>query len=207
MVRRIDLETFPRRAHFAYFSSMANPYVGTTVQVDITDFLQRVKQRKLNFFLSFLFCVGNAANDVPELRQRILEGQPVEYDTCPTSHTVLCDNGTYAYCDLPVWEDFEAYLPMAQQKHQQAKLAARMEDGEDALSLLFISCLPWVSYTALTQPTPFPADSNPRITWGKYTRQGDRVLIPVTLLAHHALVDGMHIGAFYDRLGERLARF
>ena len=38
--RKIDLETFPRKAHFEYFKTLANPYAGGTVEVDITDFLR-----------------------------------------------------------------------------------------------------------------------------------------------------------------------
>ena len=44
---------------------------------------------------------------------------------------------------------------------------------------------------------PQPADSNPRITWGRYFTREQRTLLPVSLLCHHALVDGIHIAAFY----------
>ena len=72
-------------------------------------------------------------------------------------------------------------------------------------SLFFVSCVPWLSYTSIIQPVPAPADSNPRITWGKYFRQGEQTLMPVTLLAHHALVDGIHIARFYEALDRELA--
>ena len=63
------------------------------------------------------------------------------------------------------------------------------------------------AYTALTQPVPHPADSNPRITWGKYQEEGRRAPLPVTLLANHALVDGLHISQFFDGLNRELAAF
>ena len=44
--------------------------------------------------------------------------------------------------------------------------------------LLFISTTPWLTYTALVQPVPIPADSNPRITWGKYFTQEGKTLVP-----------------------------
>ena len=80
-----------------------------------------------------------------------------------------------------------------------------VEDGEDGESLFFVSCVPWLSYTSMIQPVPVPADSNPRITWGKYFRQGEQTLMPVTLLAHHALVDGIHIARFYEALDREMA--
>ena len=70
---------------------------------------------------------------------------------------------------------------------------------------LFISSLPWVSYTALVQPVPQPADSHPRISWGKYFLQAGRTLLPVSILCHHALVDGLHLAAFYQALDRELA--
>lgn len=47
--RILDLSNFPRRAHFDYFRTMANPYVGVTVQVDITAFQAARRERKLPF--------------------------------------------------------------------------------------------------------------------------------------------------------------
>lgn len=200
----LDLEQYPRRAHFEYFRKMANPYVGITVEVDITDFLRDCRERGYPFFLTFLHTVSRAANAVPELRQRIMGEDIVIFDCCDTSHTVLCDDGTYSYCRLDCARPLEEFLPEAAKAHADAKLHPTLDDGDDALGLLFLSCLPWVSYTALVQPIPMPADSNPRITWGKYFSRGDRTLLPVTLLAHHALVDGIHLFAFYEALDRRL---
>ena len=57
---------------------MADPYAGVTAEVDITRFLMACRGAETPFFLSFLYCAGRAANAVPELRQRILDGRPVE---------------------------------------------------------------------------------------------------------------------------------
>ena len=96
------------------------------------------------------------------------------------------------------------FLPYAAAEQARAMEHPSLEDREQE-RLLFISCVPWLSYTALVQPTPVPADSNPRITWGKYDRQGERILLPVSLLANHALVDGIHIARFYQALERELA--
>ena len=98
------------------------------------------------------------------------------------------------------------FLPYAAAAQEQAKRQPSLEDGEAAESLLFVSCLPWISYTALVQPVPFPADSNPRITWGRSFRQEGQTLLPVTLLVHHALADGIHLARFYEALDRELER-
>lgn len=203
----IDWERYPRRAHFEYFNSMPDPYAGVTVEVDVTQFLAACKGTETPFFLSFLYCAGRAANAVPELRQRILDGRPVEFSSCDTSHTVMREDGAYSYCRLNCMRPFADYLPTAQALQEEAKTRGGLDDGEDALSLLFISTLPWVRYTALRQPAPSPADSNPRITWGKYAAEGGRTTMPVTLLVNHALVDGAHMGRFFAALEKEMDRF
>lgn len=202
----IDLDTYPRKSHFEYFRGLAYPYVGLTSNVDITGLAQKIQQKKLPFFLTVCYCVCRAANQVPQLRQRIRGGGIVEYDLCPTSHTVALPDGTYCYCTLPAGLPFCDYLPCAVQR--QAAAAQRQglaEDPQEAADKFFISTLPWLSYTALVQPVPMPADSNPRFTWGRYFAQGNRVLMPVSVLCHHALVDGVHIARFYQLLGQEMA--
>ena len=36
--------------------------------------------------------------------------------------------------------------------------------------------------------------------WGKYYEKDERVLIPISIQAHHSFVDGIHIGQFVDAL-------
>ena len=203
--RVIDMEQDPRREQCAYFRSLANPYVGLTVNVDVTALLERTKANHSSFFLSFLYSTARAANSVPELRRRIRGEQVVEYANCPSSHTVALDNGSYCYCRLEVNRTLEEFLTYAAEAQDYARNHPTLEDGEDGESLFFISCVPWLSYTSMIQPVPAPADSNPRITWGKYFRQGEQTLMPVTLLAHHALVDGIHIARFYEALDREMA--
>ena len=202
--RVIDMEQDPRREQYAYFRTFANPYVGLTVNVDITGLLAR-KEKGESLFLMMLYAISRAANSVPELRRRIRGDQVVEYDWCPTSHTEALDNGTYCYCRLSADRPLAEFLPYAREAQVRVKQESSLDDGEEAESLFFVSCVPWVSYTAMVQPVPSPADSNPRITWGRYFQQEGRTLLPVTLLANHALVDGLHIARFYEALDRELA--
>lgn len=199
----LDLQTYKRKEHFAYFCGMAFPYVGITVNVDITDLLGKLQVENRPFFLTICYCVSNAANSIPEFRQRIMDGRIIEFDRCRTSHTVELEDKTYCYCTLEDTMSYSEFIPYAQREQETAKTIKTIEETqEEAADLFFISTLPWVSYTALIQPVPSPADSNPRITWGKYFTQENRVLLPVSVLCHHALVDGKHIADFYRLLEE-----
>ncbi|MDD3242874.1 MAG: CatA-like O-acetyltransferase [Eubacteriales bacterium] len=201
----IDLESYPRKKHFAYFKGLAYPYVGVTVNVEITDWLRVVRAQGYPFFLSFLYAATRAANSVPQFRQRISEDRIIEYEACSSSYTVALPDETYCYCEVACELPIGEFIAYAKDRQEQAAAAASVDDGADAQSLFFVSSLPWLTYTNLLQPVPVPADSNPRISWGKYFEDSHRVLMPVTVLCHHALVDGIHIHRFYENLQAQLA--
>ncbi len=197
----LDMNTYKRKNHFEYFKNLSFPYVGTTVNVDITDLLKLVKSKKLPFFLTFCYCASRAANSIAEFRQRIDNDNIIEFTLCRTSHTVAMDDETYCYCTLSSDRSFEEFIDYGIREQDKAKLMNSIEEkASDILDKIFVSSLPWITYTSLIQPVPAPADSNPRITWGKYYLDGNRTLLPVSLLCHHALIDGIHIAKFYKLL-------
>jgi len=204
--RTIDMKSYPRRAHFDYFRSLQNPMLGVTVDVDVTALRDFCKAEGCSFYLAFMRCAARAANAVPQLRQRIRDGGIVEYDACGTSHVELRSDGTYGYCTLYHDRPFREYLEYARTERLRCREAASIEEDEDVEALYFITSLPWLHYTQLIQPTAGGDESNPRISWGRYEADHrGRLMLPVTLLAHHALVDGLQLAQFYQNLDGEIA--
>ena len=202
----IDLSQYPRRNHLEHFRSMYYPYAGVTADVDVTDFLKFCKAQNYSFYVAFLHAAALAADQVPELRQRIHGDKVLEYDACPTSHIELLENGTYCYCTLRHGLPMAEFMAYAETVRAQCRLNGSIEEEDDVESMYFISTLPWVHYTSLIQPVAGPDDSNPRITWGKFQEDHrGRMQMPVSILAHHGLVDGIHIARFYENLERTLA--
>ena len=184
--------------------NLGYPYVGNTVEVDATPLYAKAKERDESFFVHALYALGRAGNDVKELRQRIEGNGILQFDHCLCSHTEMKDDGTYAYCETDPGLAWDVFYPKTQEARARARENGNIEEGSEALGKFFMSCAPWVHFTALVQPVPFPADSNPRITWGKFVQKEGRIILPVSILAHHGLVDGMHIGQFYEALEARM---
>lgn len=191
-MRIIDMKNDPRRSQFEYFTTFGNPYASLTVPCDITP----LKGRK-PFFLSVLYCAVNAANSVAELRRRIVGETVVEFENCISSHTVALPDETYCYCELDCSKPFDEFLPYALAEIEKAKAAPSMEDA-DPQRLYFVTSVPWLSFTSIRLPTPTPADSNPRIAFGKAYEQDGKYLMPVDLTVHHALADGIHMAKFFQ---------
>ena len=205
--REIDMTTYPRKAHYDHFRHLPNPHVGVTVDVDVTELVRACKENGWSFYLAFIRVAALAANVVPELRRRLKGEGIVEYDSCGTSHIELLEDGTYCYCTLrhdPArsWADYMAY---AAAERDRARSGASIEEDEAVESLLFITSLPWLHYSAFVQPTAGPDDCNPRISWGRYVPDHrGQLMLPVTILCHHSLVDGLQIAAFYRELEAQL---
>ncbi len=196
---KIELENYERKEHYLYFSSLANPYTGLTADIDVGMLVKACNEKKKSFYLAFMHAAALAADSVPEFRRRIIGQEIWEYDECPTSHTEALENGTYCYCTLyhhmPLQEFFEA----AQAQRTAVRARGVLEEDEDVNAMYFITCIPWLHYSALVQPVG--DDSNPRISWGKYEEDfRGRLMMPVTVLLHHGLADGLHMARFYEAL-------
>ena len=95
MIKIIDLENHPRRSHFEYFGSLAYPYMGLTANVDVTNLIRFAREKGGSTFHAVLWAAAKAANAVPELRQRIVDGKIWEYDHCNVGYTVALEDRTF----------------------------------------------------------------------------------------------------------------
>ena len=199
----IDLETYPRRSHYEFFKSYAYPYMGITANVDVTNLYNTAKKMGGSPFLAFLWAAANAANSIPELRQRIVNDRIVEYDHCDTAHTVALPDGTFVNCRTDCRRSFADFQTYGRQCQEEAKHRhGFVQPGSDETRLIFVSSTPWVTFTQVIQPTPIPADSNVRIVFGKFFDCSGRKMLPVNIQCNHALVDGLHVGQFFQRFQE-----
>ena len=77
------------------------------------------------------------------------------------------------------------------------------EPGQD--DLLYMTAIPWVSFTSFMHPIDLnPVDSVPRFAWGKFFEDGKYLKMPLSVQAHHALMDGIHMGKFYAEVQDYL---
>jgi chloramphenicol O-acetyltransferase type A len=201
----IDMESYPRRSHFEYFRSLAYPYVGFTANVDVTNLIRYAKEHQASSFLAILWTAAQAANAVPELRQDIEGDCIVQYDHCDIGHTVALPDHTFCNCHTKTQMSLDDYLVYAKEQQEEAKLHPGFVNQEEPeIGMIFASCVPWVAFTQCIQPVPIPADCNPRIVFGKFIKEGDRTLMPLHIQCNHALVDGYHLGLFYQEF-EKIA--
>ena len=76
----------------------------------------------------------------------------------------------------------------------------KLEPADHRDDLIHFSVLPWISFTSVSHARRLGTnDSVPKIMFGKHYEAGERRRMPVSIEAHHSLVDGLHVGRFFAR--------
>jgi chloramphenicol O-acetyltransferase type A len=203
----IDLQSWPRRSHYEFFRAQASPHFSLTAAVDASHLMEVMKPGGASLFNAALYAIMAAANAVPELRTRFSGDRVTEYELVSPSVTAPIEDEKFVFCDIRFthdWPDFDARCREAMAAAQQQTELAETVAGEDGW--IFLSCLPWVHFTSMTNPLQSPDDCTPRITWGRIEKRDGVWRMPVGIQAHHALVDGVHAAMFYRELEQRLTK-
>lgn len=206
-MKKIDINNWNRKEHFDMFNNMDIPYVNLTANLDITKFYPEVKKDNFSFFRSILYLLSKAANEIEEFRYRIVDNEIFVYDSISPSFTLLNDDNTYSYCKADYYSDFSKFQDetrLQMEKTKNNKQGAEYEKRED---LLYVTSIPWISFTNILHPVNTRGDSIPRIAIGKYFNQGDKMLLPFSVQVHHGLMDGYHIGLYFQNLQDLLVNF
>jgi chloramphenicol O-acetyltransferase type A len=197
-MRKIDMQTWVRREHFDFFSTFNHPHFSMCANVDLTLIRPWLKKHAYSFTAAIVYLIARAANAVPEFRQRLRDGEVVEHETVNPSLTILVENDLFSFCTIDYCGDFGEFESRATRLIQAVKDNPILKDPPGRDDLLYMTALPWVSFTSFSHPMRLhPADSVPRFAWGKYFTQGDQCMMPLSVQGHHCVMDGIHMGRFY----------
>ena len=83
------------------------------------------------------------------------------------------------------------------QEETARRLRSDVLEPTDLDDLLHCTMVPWVRFTGIKHARPgTPGDSVPKIAVGRATQTAEGVRMPMAVDGHHALMDGVHVGAF-----------
>ena len=200
----VALDTWPRREAYTFFSGLSDPSYSVTVTADVTALHTYTKRRGLSFYYALVWLCTQSINHTTAFRYAIRNGQPVLLARREPSFTDLHPGAEqFHIVTMPAGDALDDFCRAARAKSraQTEFLCAAAESD----ALIYFSCLPWVSLTALTNERDFDADDAiPRIVWGKYHREGERDVLGLALEVNHRLIDGLHIGRFVQDLQQRI---
>lgn len=204
MEHPVDHATWPRAAQFRFFRTYQRPHFAVTSRIDVTDLMTRRKPAGVSPYRASLFAIGAGIHAVPELLMRFRGDTVIRHDAVELSMTVPTKAGSFSYAYVPFDADFATFDASAKAliaAAAEGDLAANAGERDD---LAYLSCMPWLDYTSLTNAMPGPDDCIPRVGWGKIVEDAGRFSMAMTLEVHHALADGAHVGAYFEAVQEAL---
>lgn len=195
----LDMDRWARKAHYEFFSRFEEPFFGVTVQVDCTSAFDRAKASGHSFFLSYLHKALVAANLVEAFRYRIIDGQVWVYDQVNASPTINRPDGTFGFGYMNYEEDFAVFETNATIEMDRVRNSSGLEPAVSGENVIHFSSIPWISFTSLSHARSFAhKDSIPKISFGKMTETNGIRSMPVSVHAHHGLMDGYQVGQFLE---------
>lgn len=204
-MRTIDLATWPRRKHFELFNAFDYPHFGLCANVDITELYAVVQAQRLSLTTVLTYGLARTANALSEFRYRIRDGKVVEHAVVHPSVTLLVEDDLFSFCTLTYHERFAEFAAAAAATMARVKSHPTLEDEAEQDDLLYMTSIPWVSFTGLLHPIHMhPTDSVPRISWGKFFTDDGHLKLPLSVQAHHALMDGIHMARYFLQAQEWL---
>jgi chloramphenicol O-acetyltransferase type A len=211
-MKTYDPDQWSRRDHYRWYRNLDFPYLGITAPVDVTELLHARKETGEPLFAGMLHRIMGAVNRVGALRQRIRveDGQDVvvEHELVHPGFTVSGGEGLFNFAMTDFTADRARFCQAVTEASDEKRDATSLTPFEGQRDdLIFCSCLPWVDFTHVTHPVPLQrVDSIPRIAWGRIVRESSgedlRAHCAVNIQAHHAVVDGAHVGAFFEHLAK-----
>lgn len=207
MAKYLDVTTWARRDLFEFFRGFDKPYFNICTSVDVTRLLEFLRHRpETSVTLAYHYFALRIANEIEPFRYRLREGKVLVHDVINGGTTVLQPNESFTFAYFNYEEDFEKFILEAQRSVKEVQTVDGPFNPKEADDAIHFTTLPWVSFTSFSHARNWGSeDSIPKIAFGKFVKETDRVLLPISVEVHHALVDGVHVGRFLTRLEEALA--
>lgn len=206
MKQKIDLTTWNRKEHFAFFSTFEEPFFGVTTQLDCENAYHKAKSLRVPFSTYYLHKTLVAVNENKAFRLRIEGDEVVEFSSINGSATVLRADNTFGFSEINYDLDLFVFNQNAVEEINRVQQTTGLFTREFSPNVIHFSSLPWISFTSISHARSFSLpDSCPKISFGKMTIDSvGKRSIPFSIHVHHGLVDGFDVGVFVNRLQDLL---
>ena len=199
----IDLDSWPRRTQFEAFRQFDYPHFNMTATVDVERMLPVARDHKASLTIAITYLLTHTANQIKNFRWRIRGDNVVEHEVVHPSITILTPDDLFSFCTMKYLPAFSDFATEAAETIQYVRENPTLEDKGPEDELLFMTSIPWVSFTSFIHPLHLhPVDSIPRFSWGKIYEVEGRMKMPLSVQGHHALMDGLHVGQYFEKMQE-----
>lgn len=205
-MREVDMAQWKRRERYEFFKGLSWPFWSVSFPVDVTGLHRWSHENGLSFYYALVYLCTRALEEVEAFHYKDRGEGIVWHDRLVPSFTDLHPGQEdFHIVTLEAGEDLADFCRRARELSRAQ--TAFVDDGAWQDEMVYFTCLPWMPITALSNERELdPTDSIPRLSWGKYvTDANGRDSLNMTISVNHRLIDGVHVGRFYEALTARLA--
>ncbi len=205
MFREVDPDKWERKSTFEFFKDFEDPFFNITANLNVGRLYDFCKSNGLAFSLASLFYSLETANEIREFRLRIVDGNLVEFDRVDANQTILNDDNTFSFGHFEftgtVFE-FDIAGKAAREKYLNLR---SLDVEKNRADLIYYSVIPWISFTSFKHASRINKyQTVPRIVFGKMFDDNGMRKMPLSVEVHHAMMDGFHVGKFFNLFQEKI---
>jgi chloramphenicol O-acetyltransferase type A len=205
MYREIYLENWERRTTFEFFKDYKDPFFNMAANLDVTRLYRFCKQTSMPFSIAALYFSIATANEIREFRLRMIGETVVEFDMVEATQTMLNDDNTFSFCYFPMKPSLEDFVASGLGSRETYRELKSFDVEKDRIDLIYYSVIPWVSFTSFKHANSGDnRQTVPRMVFGKMFETGEKRLMPFSVEVHHCLMDGYHVGRYFNVFQEKL---
>lgn len=205
MYHAVDIDAWERKSTYEFFLDYEDPFFNIAANIDVTRLHQFCKQNDLAFSIAALFLSLHAANDVREFRLRLMDERVVEFDRVEATQTILNDDETFSFCYFEWRDDIFEFDRAGKAARTKYKTLKTFDVETDRIDLIYYSAIPWISFTSFKHASRRDnRQTVPRMVFGKIFDDGQAKKMPFSVEAHHALVDGVHVGKLFNLFQQKI---
>lgn len=198
-------EEWKRREQFLFYNEFTEPFYGISKDVDITELYKFCRENEQSLFVTYLYEIIKAVNAIEEFRYRIQGEDVVVFDQINVSATVARANETFGFSYMDYADDFAIFSATALAEIKRVQNTTDFKPFADKIDLVHFSAVPWIQFTSLSHARHLEfKDSIPKISTGKIFKSEEKYLMPVSVHAHHGLVDALHIGRLFSSIEQNI---
>lgn len=208
----VDKEKYYRKGVYRHFSEDCKCSVSMTARIDVTELYKKSKATDTKFYLNFLYILCKVLNSREDYRMGYLwqTDTLVCYDKInPVQYVFHDDTETCSIAYSEYYEDYKTFYAKALEDLEKAKQTREYGlDSANHPNWFDASYISWLSYDSLNIELP---DGHlyfsPIINWGKFRKENERLMMPVTVRMNHAVADGYLIAKVFKLLEKEVSEF
>ncbi len=204
-MKYLDIDSWNRKQHYQHFKSLEDPFFSVTVNVDVTNTIKLSKEKKASFFAMYLHACLVALNSIENFKYRIQEDKIAIHDVINASATIAREDHTFGFSYIYFDKKFENFNDNFQKEKERILNSQELFPPINSDDCIYCSALPWFSFTSQKEPVSgVKNESIPKLAFGKTFSENNQIKMPVAISVNHALVDGYHIGLFFEEFQSQL---